>query len=194
MEYFDLVKTRRSIRRYKDEPVLKGDILKVLDAANWAPSAMNLQPWEFIVVSGESLQPLAESFKSIVERFVSTFTEDGDVISSDDFINYASNFGGAPVIIVVLTEVSEESNVKKSYLESASAAMENLVLAAADLGLGACWMTGPLRDEESLRQILDISPDKELVAVTPLGYPEEVPRPLPRVDAELKEKVKWIGL
>jgi Nitroreductase len=52
MEFFDLVKNRRSIRKYKTQSVDKDDILKILDAANWAPSAMNWQPWEFIVVSG----------------------------------------------------------------------------------------------------------------------------------------------
>lgn len=193
MEYFDLVKTRRSIRRYKSQPVSKEDILKILDAANWAPSAMNLQPWEFIVVSGEPLEPLARSYRKVVEEFTSTLTEDSEIISNDEFINYASHFGGAPVIILVLTAASDEPNEKKAHLEGASAAMENLVLAATDLGLGTCWMTGPLQDERNIHRILDISPDKELVAVTPLGYPDEVPAPLPRIDAVLKQKIKWIG-
>ncbi len=193
MEYFDLVKTRRSIRRYKSQPVSKEDILKIIDAANWAPSAMNLQPWEFIVVSGEPLEPLARSYKKVVEEFTSALTEDSEIMSNNEFVKFASHFGGAHAIIVVLTEASDVPNEQKAHLESASAVMENLILAAADLGLGTCWMTGPLRDEPSLRRILDIPPDKELVAVTPLGYPNEVPNPLPRVDAELKEKIKWIG-
>ncbi len=192
MEFFDLIKNRRSIRKYRTQPVDKEDILKILDAANWAPSAMNLQPWEFIVVSGESLKPLANSYKSVVEEFTSKLEDDGEIISNDEFIKFASNFGGAPIIIVVLTKASDESNERKAYLESASAAMENLILAAADLGLGTCWMTGPLRDALSLRRILDIPPNKELVAVTPLGYPDEVPIPLPRIDAELKQKIRWI--
>ncbi len=191
MEFFDLIKNRRSIRRYKTQTVHKEDILKILDAANWAPSAMNLQPWEFIVVSGESLKPLANSYKQVVEEFTSKLAEDSEIISNDDFVKFAAKFGGAPIVIVVLTKASDEPNERKAYLESASAAMENLILAAADLGLGTCWMTGPLRDEASLRRILDIPSDKELVAVTPLGYPDEVPTPLPRIDEELKQKIKW---
>lgn len=58
MEFFDLIKNRRSIRKYKTQPVHKEDVLKILDAANWAPSAMNRQPWEFLVISGELLKPL----------------------------------------------------------------------------------------------------------------------------------------
>jgi len=63
MEFFDLIKTRRSVRRYKTQPVDKEHILKILDAANWAPSAMNQQPWEFLVISGELLKPLGNSYK-----------------------------------------------------------------------------------------------------------------------------------
>ena len=68
MEFFDLVKNRRSVRKYKAQPVDKEDILKILDAANWAPSAMNWQPGEFIVASGELLKPLGNSFKTVVEK------------------------------------------------------------------------------------------------------------------------------
>lgn len=179
MEFFDLIKIRRSIRRYRDKPVDKEDILKILDAANWAPSAMNGQPWEFIVVSGELLKPLANSYKQVVEEFTSKLEKDNEIISNDDFVKFAANFGGAPVVILVLTKASDDPNERKANLEGASAAMENLVLAAADLGLGTCWMTGPLRDESTLRPVLDISNDKEMVAVTPLGYPDEIPKTPP---------------
>jgi nitroreductase len=189
MEFFDLVKNRRSVRKYKAQPVDKEDILKILEAANWAPSAMNWQPWEFIVVSGELLKPLGNSFKTVVEKIMYESEETFD----DEFVKFAAHYGGAPVVIVVLTRASEKPNVGKANLESTSAAMENLVLAATNLGLGTCWMTGPLHDENNLRSILDISPDKEIVAVTPLGYPDEVPEPRPRLDAELKQKVRWLG-
>lgn len=196
MEFFDVVKERRSVRKYKDQPIEKRDILKVLEAANWAPSAMNWQPWEFMVVSGEWLKQLGESYKGIVAEFArSQYDKDNSKVpSNDDFIKFAAAYGGAPVVIVVLSRRSSEHNEQKAALESACAAMENLVLAAADLGLGTCWMTGPLRDEVSLRKILSISDDREIIAVTPLGYPAVMPKPIPRVDPELKEKIKWIGL
>ena len=190
MEFFDLVKNRRSVRKYKSQPVDKEDILKILDAANWAPSAMNWQPWEFIVVSGELLKSMGNSFKAVVEKIMQ---ESEETAFNDEFVKFASHYGGAPVVIIVLTKASEKPNVVKANLESASAAMENLVLAATNLGLGTCWMTGPLHDENNLRSILDISSDKDIVAVTPLGYPDEVPEPCPRLDAELKQKVRWLG-
>ncbi len=190
MEFFDLVKNRRSVRKYKDQTVDKEDILKILDAANWAPSAMNWQPWEFIVVSGELIKSMGDSFKAVVEKIMH---ESEETAFDEKFVDFAARYGGAPVVIVVLTRASEKPNVRKANLESTSAAMENLVLAATNLGLGTCWMTGPLHDENNLRRILGISPDKEIVAVTPLGYPDEVPEPHPRVDVELKQKVRWLG-
>ena len=190
MDFFDLVKNRRSVRKYKNQAVDKDDILKILDAANWAPSAMNWQPWEFLVVSGELIKSMGDSFKAVVEKIM---RESEETAFDEKFVDFAARYGGAPVVIVVLTRASEKPNVRKANIESTSAAMENLILAAADLGLGTCWMTGPLHDENNLRRILDISPDKEIVAVTPLGYPDEVPKLHPRLDAELKQKVRWLG-
>lgn len=194
MEFFDVVKNRRSIRRYKTQQVNKEDILKILDAANWAPSAMNWQPWEFIVVSGEWLKRLGNSYKGVVEEFTSRLYEkdDSKIISNDEFVKFAAVYGGAPVVIVVLAKINDDPDEQKANLESACAAMENLVLAAADLGLGTCWMTGPLRDESSLRDILSIPDDKEIVAVTPLGYPEVTPKPVPRKDPKLEQKITWL--
>jgi len=192
MEFFDVVKSRRSVRKYKSQQVEKEDILKILDAANWAPSAMNRQPWEFIVVSGEWIKRLGDSYKVIVEEFTRESDESGSIISNSDFVKFAAVYGGAPVVIAVLIPKYEAANDRKAYLESASAAMENLVLAAADLGLGTCWMTGPLLDESNLHSILQVAEDREFVAITPLGYPETTPEPLRRRDPELKEKVKWL--
>lgn len=127
---------------------------------------MNWQPWEFIVVSGDLIKPLGNSFRDAVEKMIG---ESEETDFNDEFAEFAAHYGGAPVVIVVLTKTSSELNEKKASIESASAAMQNLILAAADLGLGTCWMTGPLRNERSMRDILDIHDDKEIVAVTLLG-------------------------
>jgi nitroreductase len=188
MEFFDVVKNRRAVRQYKPDLVSREDILKILDAGNWAPSGMNLQQWDFIVVSGAKKSELGMSYKAISEAYTAKWEQS----ARDAFIKYAMTYGNAPVIIVVLTNTSEIPGIRKMNLESASAAMENIMLAARALGLGTCWMTGPLQDEVSIRRILDIPESKEIVAVTPLGYPVEFPAPPPRLDPELHEKVRWI--
>jgi nitroreductase len=195
VDFFEVVKNRRSVRQYKPDPVSREDILRVLDAANWAPSAMNWQPWRFLVVSGERQKALGESYRAVVENYTRNWDEAAErkaAISRDAFIRYAANFGNAPVLLVLTVPASAEPNIAKANLESASAAMENLVLAATALGLGTCWMTGPLNDEGGLRRVLEIPDDQALVAVTPLGYPAALPRPLPRVDPDLTAKVQWL--
>jgi len=70
--------------------------------------------------------------------------------------------------------------------------MQNLLLAATALGLGTCWMTGPLQDENELKCILEIPKDKEIVAVTPLGYPDGITEAPPRHDPALERNVRWV--
>jgi nitroreductase len=194
MELFEAIHTRRAVRKYRPDPVPEEEIQKILNAANWAPSAMNLQQWEFVVVTGEKIRELGVSYRAIVEEFTRNWdpTQIRGSLSREEFIRFAESYGGAPVVIVVLTDTADTDDFRKANIESASAATENLVLAATALGLGTCWMTGPLRDEATLRRILAIPDTKELVAVTPLGYPEVVPAGQPRHDPELVQKVRWV--
>lgn len=188
MEFFDVVKNRRAVRQYKPDMVSKEDIIKILDAGNWAPSGRNLQQWDFIVVTGDKKNQMGESYRAIAE----TYTAGWEPAAREKFIGYARSFGNAPLIIVVLTDASEVPAVRKMNLESGSAAMENMVLAARALGLGTCWMTGPLQDEQAIRRILSIPETKEIVAITPLGYPLEFPPAPSRIDEKLRIKVRWL--
>ena len=196
MELFEAIHARRAVRKYRPDPVPEEEIQKILDAANWAPSAMNRQQWEFIVVTRkETIREMGVSFGTVIEeltRNLSVSSGHGP-LSREEFIRFAETYGNAPVVIVVLTDTADAENFRKANLESASAATENLVLAATARGLGTCWMTGPLQDAKALRRILAIPDTKELVAVTPLGYPEEVPAGQPRHDPELVQKVRWVG-
>lgn len=194
MDFFELVKNRRSIRVYEDQPVAREDVLKILDAANWAPSAMNWQPWEFIVVSGNRLKQLSESYVAVVRNFSQSLhaKDRSQILSGKEFSKFAGNYGNAPVVVIVLTKRSENPNEQRANFESACAAMQNLILAASHMGLGTCWMTSPLNDEDNLRRLLDIPESLELVAITPLGFPKVTPKPLPRKDPHLQHKIKWL--
>jgi nitroreductase len=78
------------------------------------------------------------------------------------------------------------------HLETGCAAMENIMLAATALGLGTCWMTGPLQDEPKLRKLLEISDDMQMVAVTPLGYPVSWPEPPVFPVPNFTQKIRWV--
>lgn len=179
---------------YRPDPVSREDILTVLDAANQAPSALNRQQWEFLIVTGNKILEMGRSYRSTLDEYLSHWDASPmrDFITREEFIRFAETYGGAPVVIVVLTPTDEIANFRKANLESASAALENLLLAATALGLGTCWMTGPLRDEKTLRRILSVPDDREIVAITPLGYPEKIPAAPPRIDPAMEQKVRWV--
>ncbi len=182
VDVFEAIRRRRAVRRYLPRPVERDDVYRILDAANRAPSAMNRQQWEFLVVTGEKIREMGESFHAVMKDYA----QNVPAAAREDLLRFALTYGGAPAAIVVLTDAAGTPNLRKANLESASAAMENLLLAATALGLGTCWMTGPLQDEATLRNILAIPDDKELVAVTPLGYPAETPETPPRLDRILR--------
>jgi nitroreductase len=181
MDFFDVIQNRRSVRKYLLGEVSRETVLKILHAANDAPSAMNLQQWEFIVASGERIRQLGKSYE-----------ETSAYPPGSEFRLFAKAYGGAPLVIALVTNATDDPALRKANIESVSAAMENLVLAAAALSLGTCWMTGPLRDERGIRAILGIPDSKEIIALTPLGIPAEVPAKKERKDPDLSEKVTWI--
>lgn len=189
MDLYQAIKGRRAIRRYESREIPKELILKLLDAANWAPSGMNQQQWEFVVVRGEKKDRLAEIYGKLVEKNMPAPRDE----KQEAFLQFARTLGGAPVAVVFMMDKPESPRAHKMVVESVSASFQNFLLAAFGEGLGTVWMTGPLGDEEGIKQLLGIPSHKELVAVTPLGYPAENPVPPARKDPDLTQKVTWIG-
>ncbi|NMB79089.1 MAG: nitroreductase family protein [Methanomicrobiales archaeon] len=194
MDVLDAIYKRRAVRQYRPDPVSRDQVRQVIDAANQAPSGLNRQPWEFIVVSGNKIPAMGKSYRSTLTEYLNNWEASpmSRSLNRDEFIRFSETYGGAPFVIVLHVKTDPVPNFQKADLESASAAMQNLLLAATALGLGTCWMTGPIRDEKTLREILSIPADHEIVAVTPLGYPEKNPPAPSRLDPELKEKVRWV--
>jgi nitroreductase len=159
MEFYEVVKKRRSIRRYGDAPVPKESIMKVLEAARIAPSAGHRQPWHFVVVQDKAtIGKLAGRSQWAAE---------------------------APAMIVALADPDASPSW---YDNDVGIAFEHIVLAATDLGLGTCWMGQTRRDAE-VKELLGIPGKYKVVALTPLGVPDETPGPKERKD--LDEIVSW---
>lgn len=188
---YEIIKGRRSIRKYKADMVAKDLILKLLDAANWAPSGMNEQSWEFIVVTGDKLDELRLICRDVINMRLPAEAERNE--QQKAFAHWYGTLGGAPVAILQCCPKESDPGRRKMVLESMAASLQNLHLAAAAEGLGTCWMTGPLAKEDSIHALLAIPETKELVAVIPLGYPNETPAPAPRKDETLSSKVTFIG-
>ncbi|MEA3328861.1 MAG: nitroreductase family protein [Candidatus Omnitrophota bacterium] len=145
METFESIVKRTSIRQYRDRPIEKPLLEKLVDAARRAPSARAVEPWEFVVIENKE-----------------TLTRLGQTASSGVFIKDA---------VACIAVFCKET---KYYLEDGCAATENILLAAADLGLGACWVAGdkkPYADEVS--KLLNAPPGLKLVSLVSLGWPKE---------------------
>ncbi|HEY74709.1 MAG TPA: nitroreductase family protein [Thermoflexia bacterium] len=161
----DLIKKRRSIRKYTDEPVSDEEIRTMLEAAMAAPSANNSQPWEFVVVRDADLRrQLAQTHP------------------------WSGMCAGAPVVFVVCAHESRSSH----WVEDASAATENLLLAAAGLDLGAVWVgIYPNQEREAhVRKVLGIPDDVRVLCLVPVGHPAESKPPRTQYDPQ---KVHYDG-
>lgn len=156
----EAIRTRRSIRRFKVDKVPPSLIKEVLDAARWAPSAKNSQPWRFIVIVDEGLK-----------REVAEATTAGKFLAD------------APVGIAVAVN----PKLTRHPVEDGANATMNMLLAAHALGLGACWIGsyGSVYEEE-VKQLLGIPRDWILLSIVALGYPNEKPS---SSRVELKELV-----
>jgi nitroreductase len=157
MNVFDAIKKRRSIRKYKETVVEQEKLNTVLEAARLAPSAANRQPWAFIVVTDPQMK----------ERLRSSYNEEW--------------FIEAPVIIVacaVPEKAWHRMDGEEYWKVDVAIALQNLVLAATELGLGTCWIAD--FNEEAAKKVLRIPEDVRVVAMTPLGYPDEEKGPVTR--------------
>ncbi len=176
------ITSRRSIRRYTPEPVPRELIEAVLTAATWAASAHNRQPWRFCVVEEPGCkQVLAQAMGDRLRR---DRTADGDSLDAieADVRRSQSRITSAPVLIILCLSMADmdsypdaRRNEKELLMAVQSAAMagQNLLLAAHDLGLGACWMCAPLFCPDVVRQALNLPDDWQPQALIALGYPAE---------------------
>lgn len=154
MDVSVVIKNRRSIRSYKTDPVPEESLKKILEAGRLAPSAHNEQPWKFVVVKdSEKRKKLAEA------------------------ANYQDFVGEAPVIIVGVALNPEDvmSSEIPSYPVNLAIALDHMTLVAVEEKLGTCWIGA--FSQERVKKILAIPQEYKVVALLPLGFPDEAPSP-----------------
>lgn len=164
MECMEAIKERRSVRKFKDRAVGKEIVGKLLDAAQMAPSAGNLQARDFIVV-----------FNKITKQKLTA------AALGQSFIEQA------PVVIIAVANTGRSSRVYKSRgelyaIQDATAGIENILIAAYSMGLATCWVGA--FDEYAVRELLSIPQTARPVAIIPVGYPDESPAAPPRIDMD----------
>lgn len=186
MDFYEVIKNRRSCRVFTSEPVGRDVLERIVEAARWAPSGKNRQNWRIFAVTGEKRDDLAaiaegswpfieESLRELYDERIVAFTR-----------NFFRNLGGAPVLLVFYSEPTKEGPFVD--LQSVSAAIENALLAATFEGLGTCWMSNPVHLKDEVNRVLGVE-GMDLVAFVPLGWPGKTPPAPPRKEG----RVNWVG-
>ncbi len=194
---YNLIAKRRSIRKFKETPVLHEDIEYFISCAVNAPSGCNSQCWHFVAVEDKALiERLAvETARSAREFYGTGFTEANEefLISREKATSFFKN---APLVIFVFLDklnyydervskaFSEKGFSKREMLDalaypdilSIGAAVQNMLLAITEKGYGACWMNDPVIGEPQIKDLLNVRDDLRLISVVPVGIPNYVPR------------------
>ena len=163
MEIREALKTRRRIRAYEDRAVPRGVIEDLLDCARWSPSARNVQPWSFVVITDkEMLRQIAE------------------------IADYGKFIATAPACIAVLCEDG------RYYVEDGSIVSYAILLAAWDHGLGTCWVAGDKKPyAPKIAALLGAPESMRLVSLIALGYPAQQPSVTKKPLDSLVHWEKW---
>jgi nitroreductase len=192
MEMMDVIKQRRSIRKFKATPVPEAAIRELLHAATMAPSGKNRQPWRFHVVQGEARDEMVRLMK---EGIAKRKAEGVDPGSSEWTVKVMAQ---APVTVFVFADFPANVDHDRTFLElmgssvdiqSIGAAIQNLLLAATDKGLGTLWICDIFYAYPELCAWLD--EERFMVAAVSVGYPDEAPSARPRKSVDAV--TTWVG-
>ncbi|TAN45228.1 MAG: nitroreductase family protein [Nitrospirae bacterium] len=147
MDIFEAIYTRRSVRQFTTEPVIPEELIEIIKAGTWAPSGLNNQPWRFVIVRDrDKLSEIAKLTK------------------------YKKIIDGAAACIVVFVDREAMYNDVKDH-QSMGACLQNMLLAAHGLGLGAVWLGEILNNSVKVRDVLKLPVAMELMAVLAIGHP-----------------------
>jgi F420 biosynthesis protein FbiB-like protein len=185
--------SRRSLRRYTGKPVPAEAIRRLLQAAMWAPSAHDRQPWRWVVITeAEAKAALAHAMGA---RLRADRLAEGDAPEAVEaaLVRSFTRLTTSPVLVVACSTLAGLDLAPGSRrwqaehamaMQSVAAAIQNLLLAAQAEGLGACWICAPLYCPDAVREVLSLPADWEPQALVTLGYPAETREASPRRAAD----------
>ena len=168
MEFLELARKRYSCRKYRDQAVEKNQLEKILEAGRIAPSAVNFQPWRFIVINEEKM----------LEQIRSTYAR--------------SWFQSAPVVLVLCVDYKESwkrADGKEHGDIDIAIAADHMTLQASDAGLATCWVCN--FDRDKCKSVLNLPKYIEPLVYLPLGYPADEPSANHEKRKALKDIIHW---
>lgn len=194
MDVFEAIKSRRSHRAFAARAVEPEKIDAIIQAGCWAPSPANIQPWEFLIITGQAsrdrLLELSEESRrngrvslhgySYIRTAPVQSVDDVEAALDESLRAYSFGFiRKVPLIVAVIGQpmthirAASQTGAEDAYKYACAAAIQNMLLAAHSLGLGSLWFT--LFDEALVSGFLNIGPGKKLVALVCIGYPSGQP-------------------
>jgi len=189
MDLYEAIRSRRSHRLYRPDLPPREALERVVEAALWAPSGMNLQPWEITVMAGKVRDGFVSLCSQAIAHLIPVMKQAQVPEKGQELVvQFFRNLGGAPVVMAVTISKNPDGSVNSANLQSGAALMQNLLLATHAEGLGSCWMTGVNFVEKEILEFLG-KPDQQLLAITPIGYSAKEPPVPPRKGRE----VRWLG-
>ncbi|MFS0881303.1 nitroreductase [Bacillus sp. 7586-K] len=189
MDIFTAIKERRSVGVVKSDPVPTELLEKILEAGTWAPAHHRTEPWRFFVLTGDARKSLGKALAKYTEKTLEDPSSEESVSRLEKISQKALR---APVIIAAAVEPSDDKKVilKEEYA-AVNAAIQNMLLAAHALGLGAVWRTGHVCYSEEVKELFKLSEQSEMLGFIYLGYPEE--KKLTGKRKHFSEVTKWIA-
>ncbi|MED0738100.1 nitroreductase [Aneurinibacillus thermoaerophilus] len=186
-DLLELIMTRRTIGKVKDDPVPREDIEKILEAGNWAPSHFNTQPWKYFVMTGNGRKRLGEAYAKIA------LLEKGEGLTDAEtkalYEKSMNKAFRAPLVIAVACLPHEEEYVVEAEeFAAVAASIQNMLLAAHALGYGAIWRTGAPSYHPVMKELFGLGAKDRLMGLVYIGRPDMV-RESRRIPVE--QKTEW---
>lgn len=173
MDVFEALKTRRSIGKVLDKEVPGELIERIIESATWAPNHFKTEPWRFFVLTGEGRKHLGETLATIAAK---DMNDEENEENKKKLERARKNPFRAPVVIAVAVEPSDEPRViQREEFAAVHAAVQNMLLAAHALGLGAIWRTGKPCYDKEMKNLFSLSEKGEVVGFIYIGYPDMTP-------------------
>jgi nitroreductase len=176
MEMLEHIKARRTVRKFKRDPIPQQVLDQIFEAAMWAPSHANAQPWDFVVVGPEARGRLLALLQAKAKELLADPDLPEPKRKSLEILR--EDFGGAPYMVAVLSRPGAEPLEQLENPLSAAGAVQNMCLTAWSHGVGAVWLS--VGAAPPARPVLAVPEGASVVALLALGYPEIVPPAPPR--------------
>jgi len=197
-----LFKARRSIRKWKKDPIPEELIVKAIEAAGWSPNSGGKQPYRcYVISSREKIAQIGQAVQEVTDYLAALCQSDTDRVSVEKWQKNSCFFVQAPVLIAVsasiyqsiadklqaenmdqprVCEINSCRQIASSRIQTVGAFVDHLLLAFHTMGLGAVWMAGPVQAKTAVEKIVGMGENEDFVSLIPVGYPDEEPVAPPR--------------